>query len=113
MTDPQLIANHFNDFFTSISSSIIDEINPTDHPSEENFNDDIPLFSLCNPPVTSAEKIEACYQLSPKKTLNITAVFRIRIRTDPHREMPPGSGSRKCTGSLGEYRTGRIKVRII
>ena len=23
----------------------------------------------------------------------ITAVFRIRIRTDPHKDMPPGSGS--------------------
>ena len=46
---------------------------------------------------------------------------------DPHKEMPPGSGSpwtdadpdpggkkpRKYTGSLGEYRTGRIKVRIL
>ena len=51
---------------------------------------------------------------------------------DPHKEMPSGSGSawtddaeqmririqdvkkpRKCTGSLGEYRTGRIKVRIL
>ena len=55
------------------------------------------------------------------------AVFRILNRTDPHKEMPPGSRSawtdadpdpgdkkpRKCTGSLGEYRTGRIKVRII
>ena len=54
-------------------------------------------------------------------------VFWIRIRTDPHKEMPPGSGSawtdadpdpggkkpRKCTGSLGEYRTGRTKVKIL
>ena len=46
---------------------------------------------------------------------------------NPHKEMPPGSGSawtdvdpdsggkkpRKCTGSLGEYRTGRIDVRVL
>ena len=25
--------------------------------------------------------------------MNISTVFRIRIRTDPHEEMPPGSGS--------------------
>ena len=51
----------------------------------------------------------------------------IRIRTDPLKEMPPGSGSawtdadpdpggkkpRKCTGSLGENRTVRIKVRFL
>ena len=52
------------------------------------------------------------------------SVFWIYIRTDPHNEMPTGSGSawtdgkevkkpRKCIGSLGEYRTGRIKVRIL
>ena len=74
ISDPQLIANHFNDFFTSIPSSIIDEINPKDRPPDENYNDDIPLFSLCNPPVTPNEIIEACRQLSPKKTLDITGL---------------------------------------
>ena len=74
VSDPQLIANHFNDFFTSIPSSIIDEINPTDRPPEDDFNDDIPLFSLCNPTVTPLEIIEACRQLSPKKTLDISGL---------------------------------------
>ena len=28
-------------------------------------------------------------------TVHCTAVFRIRIRMDPHKEMPPGSGSKR------------------
>ena len=53
-------------------------------------------------------------------------VFRIRIRisTDPYKEIPHGHGQiririqkvkkpRKCTGSLSEYRTGRIQIRIL
>ena len=52
------------------------------------------------------------------------AVFRIRIRTDPHKEMPQGrmririwiqevKKPRKCTFSLGENRTVRRKVRFL
>ena len=50
----------------------------------------------------------------------------IRIRMDPHLKRPPRSESAwadhwiqevkkpgKCTGSSGEYRTGRSKVRIL
>ena len=59
ISESQLIANRFNDFFTSIPSSIVDEINSKDRPPDENFNEDIPLFSLCNPPVTPKEIIEA------------------------------------------------------
>ena len=61
-------------------------------------------------------------------------MFRIWIRTDPLKEMPLGSGSawtdadphgqmririkevkkpRKCTGSFGENRTVRTKVRFL
>ena len=58
-------------------------------------------------------------------------VLWIWIRTDPHLKRPPGSRSasawrdadpdsdpggkipRKCTGSLGEFRTERSKVRIL
>ena len=48
-------------------------------------------------------------------------MFRIRIRTDPHKDMPPGSAwtdaevkkPRKYIGPLGEYKTGNIKVRIL
>ena len=48
------------------------------------------------------------------------SVIQISVRTDPHKDMPPGSGSawtdpdsggkkpRKLTGSLVEYRTGNI-----
>ena len=58
-------------------------------------------------------------------SLGFISVFRIRIRMEPHKEMPSGSGSawtdadpkvkkpRKCTGSLGESGTGRIKVKIL
>ena len=44
--------------------------------------------------------------------------------SDPHKDMPPGSAwtdadpdpgskSRKCSGSLGEYRTKNTKARIL
>ena len=69
-----------------------------------------------------------CFLHSCLLILYIYAVLRIRIRMDLHLKRPPGSGSewteanpdpdppgtvkkpRKCTGSLGEYRTGQSFV---
>ena len=54
------MANHFNIFFTSVSSAIVNEINPSDRPPDALLsNDDIPLFSLSDSPVTATEIIEA------------------------------------------------------
>jgi Reverse transcriptase (RNA-dependent DNA polymerase) len=75
LTDPFDIANHFNEFFTSVAQKIVDEINPTDRPPDNLFNNDndndIPLFSFSNSPVTHAEIIQATKLLQPKMTLDM------------------------------------------
>ena len=54
VSDPLEMANHFNNFFTSISSDIVSKIDPMDHPPDENVNydNDIPLFSFLNTSLT-------------------------------------------------------------
>ena len=64
------MANHFNMFFTSVSASIVNDINPSDRPPDApSFNDDIPLFSFIDSPVTATEIIEATNLLQSKKLL--------------------------------------------
>ena len=66
------MANHFNIFFTSVSSAIVYEINPSDHPPDALLsNDDIPLFSLSDSPVTATEIIEATNLLQGQITLDL------------------------------------------
>ena len=67
------MANHFNNFFTSISSDIVSKIDPMDHPPDENvnFDNDIPLFSFLNTSLTGTEIINATKQLQAKKTPDI------------------------------------------
>ena len=74
VSDPQEIANLFNEFFTSIPSSIIDEINPSDRPPDVLVDNDVPLFSLSDLPVTEAEIINATKLLQPKKTADMTGI---------------------------------------
>jgi Reverse transcriptase (RNA-dependent DNA polymerase) len=75
LTDPIDIANHFNEFFTSVAQNIVDEINPTDNPPvniPNNVNvNDVPLFSLSDTPVSQAEIIAATKLLQPKMTLDM------------------------------------------
>ena len=73
ISDPQLIANHFNEFFSSVASNIVDDINPTD-PPVDNFSENVPLFSFTTNPVTGTEIIETVQQLQPKKTLDMTGI---------------------------------------
>ena len=76
VTDPLSMANHFNEFFTSIASKIVDEINPTVHPRDINHDSDsdIPLFSFFNVPITEAEIVTATNLLQAKKTLDFTGI---------------------------------------
>ena len=75
ITDPSTMANLFNNFFTSIPSIIINEINPTNaHPVPNNPHDNVPLFSLTSTPVTEAEIVEATKSLQPKKTLDLSGI---------------------------------------
>ena len=69
------MANHFNEFFTSVSSSIASEINPTVCPPDHgNTNDPPLLFSFANNPISRTEIIGATLQLQPKKTLDMTEI---------------------------------------
>ena len=56
---------------TPAPAIIIDKINPTDHPPDDICENNIPLFSFPNEPVTGNEIIEAAKLLQTKKTLNI------------------------------------------
>ena len=74
VTDHSEMANLFNEFFTSVSAAIVEEINPSDRPPDEDFSDDIPLFSFSTTPLTIKEVVEAALQLQPKKTLDFTGL---------------------------------------
>ena len=74
VTDHAEMANLFNEFFTSVSAAIVEEINPSDRPPDEDFSDDIPLFSFSTTPLTIKEVVEAALQLQPKKTLDFTGL---------------------------------------
>ena len=74
ISDPAVMANLFNEFFTSISSVIVDEINPSDRPPDENISNEIPIFSFFDTPLSVKEVIDAAMQLQSKKTLDFTGL---------------------------------------
>ena len=74
VTDSAEMANLFNEFFTSISSAIVNEINPLDSPPEESFSNEIPVFSFSSTPLSVKEVNDATMQLQPKKTLDFTGL---------------------------------------
>ena len=53
ISDPAVMANLFNEFFTSISSVIVDE----------NISNEIPIFSFFDTPLSVKEVIDAAMQL--------------------------------------------------
>jgi hypothetical protein len=75
LSNPIGIANHFNEFFTSVAQNIVDEINPTDKQPDNLLNNDngieVPLFSFSNSPVTHAKIIDATKHLQIKMTLDM------------------------------------------
>ena len=77
VTDHAEMANLFNDFFTSISSAIVNEINPSDSPPDEEFSENIPLFSFSSTPLTVKEVVEAALQLQPKKNARFYRTFSV------------------------------------
>jgi hypothetical protein len=71
-TDPKIMADKFNIFFTNVASSIAQTIVPTDRPPDvpENHIPDDSLFSFSRDPVTLSEVSDAIGSLEPKKTLD-------------------------------------------
>jgi Reverse transcriptase (RNA-dependent DNA polymerase) len=75
INDPLLMANCFNDFFTSIASTIAEEILPTDRPPDLiNPDPDSPLFSFQSDPVMSDEIISCFNELQKKKTPDVNSL---------------------------------------
>ena len=76
VTDPTLLANSLNNFFTTAPSLIVGEIIPTDVEFPYNPNDypDWPLFSLTDTPVSELEIIEAIKILEPKKSCDFNGI---------------------------------------
>ena len=69
--DPLEMANCFNDFFTSIPSKIINEINSSDCPPDNSFSDNVPIFEFASNPLSCEEIINITNSLQPKKTLDL------------------------------------------
>ena len=74
ITDPMIMANHFNEFFTSVSSNIAKDINPSDSPPDDNCKDNIPIFSFNATPVSETEIMKATNLLQPKKTCDSSGI---------------------------------------
>jgi len=77
VNDPCIIANCLNDFFSTAPKLIVDEISPTDvefsiNPNE--LNNEMPLFSFSNSPVTENEVFDAIKLLEPKKSCDVNGL---------------------------------------
>jgi hypothetical protein len=68
ISDPQKIANYFNEFFANAPSAIISD--PTDVPTETR-NVDQHTYSFTENPVRLKEIVEAVKQLQAKKKVKI------------------------------------------
>ena len=69
VSDPKMIANNLNVFFTNVARQIVEEIPPSDIPLYDNVNmipNDIPLLNFSNTPVTCTEILETLKLLQPK-----------------------------------------------
>ena len=77
ISDPLFLANAFNDYFTSIATNIVDDINPIDPPPvpDPDPADGNPVFSFFNDPLSVNELINATKSLQPKKTADLTGIL--------------------------------------
>jgi hypothetical protein len=71
-TDPKIMADKFNIFFTNVASTIAQTIVPTDRPPDVPVQPipDKSLISFSRDPVTLSEVSDAIGSLEPKKTLD-------------------------------------------
>jgi Ni,Fe-hydrogenase III small subunit len=83
-SEPQLMANSFNKFFTSMPAKIVSEIAPVDPnnipPFSSNFfssgevERDIPLFNMTDIAVSPQDIIDAINNLQPKLSLDMCCI---------------------------------------
>jgi hypothetical protein len=68
------IADFFNLYFTTIADTISEEIHPTVRPPEFPHNIDVPLFNICDNPVSNFEVLSTFHQLNSKRSEDHTGV---------------------------------------
>jgi Reverse transcriptase (RNA-dependent DNA polymerase) len=78
ITDPVVIANQFNNFFTNVASDIASKIHPTSPPSHNNLTPvidaDAPKFDLSSNPITDEEIISCIRSLEDKRTPDMSGI---------------------------------------
>jgi hypothetical protein len=119
INDPQAMANHFNEFFTSMPTKIVEQINPIDPNNIPNFaenffqnspeNDDIPLFNMADVSVTPGEIIDATNLLLPKKSLDMNGVSLFFIKKVINSLANPLAHVFTCSLKLG-YVPNQLKL---
>jgi hypothetical protein len=71
ITDPKLMANKFNEFFSNIAKIIVNKIEPVNQQNpqqHDTVNVNNPVFSFSSEPVTCSEIIEAAEELQSKSS---------------------------------------------
>jgi hypothetical protein len=69
-----------NNYFTSVASKIVNEIEPTDRPPDSLLPHNENIFSLSNNPATFSEIKEACDQLQSKTSLDFEGISLFFIK---------------------------------
>ena len=65
VSDPKVMANKLNTFFTSVAQQIANEIPPTDRPPDNVTLNDVPLLNFSDSPVTCTEIVDTLELLQP------------------------------------------------
>ena len=76
VSDPKLMANNLNIFFTSVAQKIADEIHPTDRPPDIAISNDVPvyhylIFLIVRLPALKLSKLLICFNLKKARILMV------------------------------------------
>ena len=74
ISDPRIMATHFNEFFTSIANKTVQNINPSNRSPTELIVQNPNVFSLSNNVLTKKEILDATKLLKDKKTPDHTGI---------------------------------------
>jgi hypothetical protein len=74
VNDPKVIANCFNEFFTTIANTIADDIHPTVRPPEFCNDVNVPLFNINVNPVSNFEILTTFNELNSKKSEDFSGI---------------------------------------
>ncbi len=75
LSEPNQIAEQFNEYFTNVAKNIVKKINPINPKNvDRNFSPNAPTFSLTLNPLTYQETYDAILQIKPKNTLDFNEI---------------------------------------